>query len=78
MLFKYGNICPYIMSYGKYTYGKPTIHWGNKAAKLVVGNFVKYCRYGGATAPPIYSYLSLPNIFTRLTAYNHAPFKYHI
>jgi len=27
------------MSYGKYTYGKPTIHWGNKAAKLVVGNF---------------------------------------
>jgi len=39
MLFKYGNICPYIMSYGKYTYGKPTIHWGNKAAKLVVGNF---------------------------------------
>lgn len=47
MLFKYGNISAYIMSYGKYTYGKPTIHWGNKAAKLVVGNFVKYCRYGG-------------------------------
>ena len=27
------------MSYGKYTYGKPNIHWANKNAKLVVGNF---------------------------------------
>jgi acetyltransferase-like isoleucine patch superfamily enzyme len=27
------------MSYGKYTYGIPTIHWVNKDAKLVIGNF---------------------------------------
>ena len=27
------------MSYGKYTYGKPTILWKNKDAKLIVGNF---------------------------------------
>jgi acetyltransferase-like isoleucine patch superfamily enzyme len=27
------------MSYGKYTYGVPTILWPNKDAKLVVGNF---------------------------------------
>ena len=27
------------MSYGKYTYGNPTIHWKNKDAKLLVGNF---------------------------------------
>jgi acetyltransferase-like isoleucine patch superfamily enzyme len=27
------------MSYGKHTYGKPTVLWGNKDAKLVVGSF---------------------------------------
>ena len=27
------------MSYGKYTYGVPGIHWNNNDAKLVVGNF---------------------------------------
>ncbi len=27
------------MSYGKYTYGKPNIHWENKNAKLTVGSF---------------------------------------
>lgn len=27
------------MSYGRYTYGKPHIHWENNKAKLVVGNF---------------------------------------
>jgi acetyltransferase-like isoleucine patch superfamily enzyme len=27
------------MSYGKYTYGDPKIHWANKDAKLLVGNF---------------------------------------
>ena len=27
------------MSYGKYTYGTPNIHWVNNDAKLVVGNF---------------------------------------
>ena len=27
------------MSYGKYTYGNPTIHWANDKAKLTVGNF---------------------------------------
>jgi acetyltransferase-like isoleucine patch superfamily enzyme len=27
------------MSFGKYTYGKPNIHWVNNDAKLVVGNF---------------------------------------
>ena len=27
------------MSFGKYTYGKPNIHWRNNDAKLVVGNF---------------------------------------
>ena len=27
------------MSYGKYTYGKPIIHWGGLHAKLVIGNF---------------------------------------
>lgn len=27
------------MSFGKYTYGKPNIHWNNKNAKLIVGNF---------------------------------------
>lgn len=27
------------MSYGKYTYGTPTILWKNKDAKLIVGNF---------------------------------------
>ena len=27
------------MSYGKYTYGSPNIHWKNKDANLVVGNF---------------------------------------
>jgi acetyltransferase-like isoleucine patch superfamily enzyme len=27
------------MSYGKYTYGTPIIHWGSNNAKLVVGNF---------------------------------------
>ena len=27
------------MSYGKYTYGKPAVHWENKDAKLIVGNF---------------------------------------
>jgi acetyltransferase-like isoleucine patch superfamily enzyme len=27
------------MSYGKYTYGSPTIHWTNDTAKLIVGNF---------------------------------------
>jgi acetyltransferase-like isoleucine patch superfamily enzyme len=27
------------MSFGKYTYGKPNIHWENNAAKLIIGNF---------------------------------------
>ena len=27
------------MSFGKYTYGTPNIHWANNDAKLVVGNF---------------------------------------
>jgi virginiamycin A acetyltransferase len=27
------------MSFGKYTYGHPNIHWQNENAKLVVGNF---------------------------------------
>jgi len=27
------------MSYGKYTYGTPTIYWENPQAKLVIGNF---------------------------------------
>jgi acetyltransferase-like isoleucine patch superfamily enzyme len=27
------------MSFGKYTYGTPTIHWKNNDAKLVIGNF---------------------------------------
>jgi acetyltransferase-like isoleucine patch superfamily enzyme len=27
------------MSFGKYTYGHPNIHWKNENAKLVVGNF---------------------------------------
>ena len=27
------------MSYGKYTYGNPIIHWKNDNAKLVIGNF---------------------------------------
>jgi acetyltransferase-like isoleucine patch superfamily enzyme len=27
------------MSFGKYTYGTPTIRWANPEAKLVVGNF---------------------------------------
>ena len=27
------------MSYGRYTYGRPTISWQNDNAKLVVGNF---------------------------------------
>ncbi len=27
------------MSFGKYTYGTPNIHWVNNDAKLVVGNF---------------------------------------
>ena len=27
------------MSFGKYTYGAPAIHWGNENAKLVVGKF---------------------------------------
>jgi acetyltransferase-like isoleucine patch superfamily enzyme len=27
------------MSFGKYSYGKPIIHWQNKEAKLFVGNF---------------------------------------
>ena len=27
------------MSFGKYTYGSPTINWQNENAKLVVGNF---------------------------------------
>ena len=27
------------MSFGKYTYGHPNIHWKNDNAKLVVGNF---------------------------------------
>ena len=27
------------MSYGKYTYGNPNLHWTNGDAKLVVGNF---------------------------------------
>ena len=27
------------MSYGKYTYGTPTIHWKNNNASLIVGNF---------------------------------------
>jgi acetyltransferase-like isoleucine patch superfamily enzyme len=27
------------MSFGKYTYGTPHIHWSNNNAKLVVGNF---------------------------------------
>lgn len=36
LLVSYKNIR---MSYGKYTYGKPTIFWGNSGAKLIVGNF---------------------------------------
>ena len=32
------------MTYGKYTYGSPNIHWRNEDAKLVVGNF---CSLGG-------------------------------
>jgi acetyltransferase-like isoleucine patch superfamily enzyme len=27
------------MSFGKYTYGKPIIHWPNKDAQLIVGKF---------------------------------------
>jgi len=27
------------MTYGKYTYGSPNIHWANNNAKLTVGNF---------------------------------------
>jgi len=27
------------MSFGKYSYGTPNIHWSNDNAKLVVGNF---------------------------------------
>jgi acetyltransferase-like isoleucine patch superfamily enzyme len=27
------------MSFGKYTYGNPKIHWENNNAKLIVGNF---------------------------------------
>lgn len=27
------------MSFGKYTYGNPTIKWANQNAKLSVGNF---------------------------------------
>jgi acetyltransferase-like isoleucine patch superfamily enzyme len=27
------------MSFGKYTYGTPIVHWGNDNAKLVFGNF---------------------------------------
>ncbi len=27
------------MSYGKYSYGNPNIHWANNNAKLIVGNF---------------------------------------
>jgi acetyltransferase-like isoleucine patch superfamily enzyme len=34
------------MSFGKYTYGKPNILWGNDNAKLVVGNF---CSIAGVT-----------------------------
>ena len=32
------------MSFGKYTYGTPIIHWKNENAKLIVGNF---CSIGG-------------------------------
>ena len=32
------------MSFGKYTYGTPIIHWQNSNAKLVVGNF---CSFAG-------------------------------
>lgn len=27
------------MSFGKYTYGSPNVHWSDSGAKLVVGNF---------------------------------------
>ena len=27
------------MSFGKYSYGRPNIHWQNNNAKLIVGNF---------------------------------------
>jgi len=27
------------MAFGKYTYGKPNIHWPNDNAKLIIGNF---------------------------------------
>jgi len=27
------------MQFGKYSYGKPVIHWENNDAKLFVGNF---------------------------------------
>lgn len=27
------------MSFGKYSYGKPIVHWQNNDAKLIVGNF---------------------------------------
>jgi len=29
----------YHMSFGKYTYGEPIIHWKNNNAKLIIGNF---------------------------------------
>ena len=32
------------MSFGKYTYGIPNIHWANKNAKLIVG---KFCSIAG-------------------------------
>jgi len=32
------------MSVGKYTYGKPNIHWNNSGARLVIGNFCSIAR----------------------------------